>query len=69
MISINIVLKMVLSYMNDDRAEKEWDKFFKKKPFENILYLQNTNQQWAIDYLTNYIEEYVKELKKEKKKK
>ena len=58
-----------LSYMNDDRAEKEWDKFFKKKPFENILYLQNTNQQWAIDYLTNYIEEYVKELKKENKKK
>ena len=58
-----------LSYMNDGRAEKEWDKFFKKKPFENILYLQNTNQQWAIDYLTNYIEEYVKELKKEDKKK
>ena len=58
-----------LSYMNDDRAEKEWDKFFKKKPFENILYLQNTNQQWAIDYLTNYIEEYVKELKKKDKKK
>mgnify|MGYP003278097342 FL=1 len=58
-----------LSYMNDDRAEKEWDKFFKKKPFENILYLQNTNQQWAIDYLTNYIEEYVKELKKGDKKK
>ncbi|BEO96584.1 hypothetical protein FNSP10_25100 [Fusobacterium nucleatum] len=59
----------VLSYMSDDRAVKEWDKFFKKKPFENILYLQNTNQQWAIDYLTNYIEEYVKELKKEDKKK
>ena len=58
-----------LSYMSDDRAAKEWDKFFKKKPFENILYLQNTNQQWAIDYLTNYIEEYVKELKKEDKKK
>ena len=58
-----------LSYMSDDRAVKEWDKFFKKKPFENILYLQNTNQQWAIDYLTNYIEEYVKELKKEDKKK
>ena len=58
----------VLSYMSDDRAVKEWDKFFKKKPFENILYLQNTNQQWAIDYLTNYIEEYVKELKKEDKK-
>ena len=58
-----------LSYMNDDRAEKEWDKFFKKKPFENILYLQNTNQQWAIDYLTNYIEEYVEKLKEEDKKK
>ena len=59
----------VLSYMSDDRAVKEWDKFFKKKPFENILYLQNTNQQWAIDYLTNYIEEYVEKLKEEDKKK
>ena len=59
----------VLSYMSDDRAVKEWDKFFKKKPFENILYLQNTTQQWVTDYLTNYIEEYVKELKKEDKKK
>ena len=58
-----------LSYMSDDRAAKEWDKFFKKKPFENILYLQNTNQQWAIDYLTNYIEEYVEKLKEEDKKK
>ena len=58
-----------LSYMSDDRAAKEWDKFFKKKPFENILYLQNTNQQWAIDYLTNYIEEYVEKLKKEDTKK
>ena len=58
-----------LSYMNDDSAEKERDKFFKKKPFENILYLQNTNQQWAIDYLTNYIEEYVEKLKEEDKKK
>ena len=58
-----------LSYMNDDRAEKEWNKFFKKKPFENILYLQNTNQQWAIDYLTNYIEDYVEKLKKEDTKK
>ena len=58
-----------LSYMSDDRAAKEWDKFFKKKPFENILYLQNTNQQWAIDYLTNYIEDYVEKLKKEDKKK
>ena len=26
----------VLSYMSDSRAEKEWDKFFKKKPLENI---------------------------------
>ena len=59
----------VLSYMSDDRAVKEWDKFFKKKPFENILYLQNTNQQWAIDYLTNYIEDYVEKLKKEDTKK
>ena len=58
-----------LSYMSDDRAAKEWDKFFKKKPFENILYLQNTNQQWAIDYLTNYIEDYVEKLKKEDTKK
>ena len=55
--------------MSDDRAVKEWDKFFKKKPFENILYLQNTNQQWAIDYLTNYIEDYVEKLKKEDTKK
>ena len=55
--------------MSDDRAAKEWDKFFKKKPFENILYLQNTNQQWAIDYLTNYIAEYVEKLKKEDTKK
>ena len=59
----------VLSYMSDHRAVKEWDKFFKKKPFENILYLQNTNQQWAIDYLTNYIEDYVEKLKKEDTKK
>ena len=58
-----------LSYMSDDRAAKEWDKFFKKKPFENILYLQNTNQQWAIDYLTNYIEDYVEKLKEEDTKK
>ena len=54
-----------LSYMSDDRAAKEWDKFFKKKPFENILYLQNTTQQWVTDYLTNYIEDYVEKLKKE----
>ncbi|WP_336005775.1 hypothetical protein [Fusobacterium polymorphum] len=54
-----------LSYMSDDRAVKEWDKFFKKKPFENILYLQNTTQQWVTDYLTNYIEDYVEKLKKE----
>ena len=58
-----------LSYMSDDRVAKEWDKFFKKKPFENILYLQNTNQQWAIDYLTNYIEDYVEKLKEEDTKK
>ena len=54
-----------LSYMSDDRAVKEWDKLFKKKPFENILYLQNTTQQWVTDYLTNYIEDYVEKLKKE----
>ena len=59
----------VLSYMSDDRAVKEWDKFFKKKPFENILYLQNTTQQWVTDYLTNYIEDYVEKLKKEDTKK
>ncbi|WP_335934273.1 hypothetical protein [Fusobacterium polymorphum] len=59
----------VLSYMNDDRAVKEWDKFFKKKPFENILYLQNTTQQWVTDYLINYIEDYVEKLKKEDTKK
>ena len=58
-----------LSYMSDDRAVKEWDKFFKKKPFENILYLQNTTQQWVTDYLTNYIEDYVEKLKKEDTKK
>ena len=58
-----------LSYMSDDRAAKEWDKFFKKKPFENILYLQNTTQQWVTDYLTNYIEDYVEKLKKEDTKK
>ncbi|WP_336039312.1 hypothetical protein [Fusobacterium polymorphum] len=59
----------VLSYMSDDRAVKEWDKFFKKKPFENILYLQNTTQQWVTDYLINYIEDYVEKLKKEDTKK
>ena len=52
-----------LSYMNDDRAEKEWDKFFKKKPFENIEYLKGTNQQWVTDYINNYIKEYAEELK------
>ena len=51
------------------RSVKEWDKFFKKKPFENILYLQNTTQQWVTDYLTNYIEDYVEKLKKEDTKK
>ena len=58
-----------LSYMSDDRAVKEWDKFFKKKPYENILYLQNTTQQWVTDYLINYIEDYVEKLKKEDTKK
>ena len=52
-----------LSYMNDDRAEKEWDKFFKKKPFENIEYLKGTNQQWVTNYINNYIKEYAEELK------
>lgn len=53
----------VLSYMSDSRAEKEWDKFFKKKPLENIEYLRETNQQWATDYLNNFIGIYIEELK------
>ena len=53
----------VLSYMNDNRAEKEWDKFFKKKPLENIEYLRGTDQQWATDYLNNFIGVYIEELK------
>ena len=53
----------VLSYMNDSRAEKEWNKFFKKKPLENIEYLRGTNQQWATDYLNNFIGVYIEELK------
>ena len=53
----------VLSYMSDSRAEKEWDKFFKKKPLENIEYLRGTNQQWATDYLNNFIGVYIEELK------
>ena len=53
----------VLSYMNDRRAEKEWDKFFKKKPLENIEYLRGTDQQWATDYLNNFIGVYIEELK------
>ena len=53
----------VLSYMNDSRAEKEWDKFFKKKPLENIEYLRGTEQQWATDYLNNFIGVYIEELK------
>jgi len=53
----------VLSYMNDSRAEKEWDKFFKKKPLENIEYLRGTDQQWATDYLNNFIGVYIEELK------
>ena len=44
-----------LLWMNDSRAEKEWDKFFKKKPFDNIYSFQFANQQWAIDYLNNFI--------------
>ena len=53
----------VLSYMNDRRAEKEWDKFFKKKPLENIEYLRWTDQKWATDYLNNFIGVYIEELK------
>ena len=53
----------VLSYMNDNRAEKEWDKFFKKKPLENIEYLRGTDQKWATDYLNNFIGVYIEELK------
>ena len=52
-----------LLWMNDSRAEKEWDKFFKKKPFDNIYSFQFTNQQWAIDYLNNFIRVYIEELK------
>ena len=52
-----------LLWMNDSRAEKEWDKFFKKKPFDNIYSFQFTNQQWVIDYLNNFIKEYIVELK------
>ena len=52
-----------LLWMNDSRAEKEWDKFFKKKPFDSIYSFQFTNQQWAIDYLNNFIKEYIVELK------
>ena len=53
----------VLSYMSDDRAVKEWDKFFKKKPSENIEYLRGTDQKWATDYLNNFIGVYIEELK------
>ena len=52
-----------LLWMNDSRAEKEWDKFFRKKPFDNIYAFQFTNQQWAIDYLNNFVKEYIVELK------
>ena len=52
-----------LLWMNDSRAEKEWDKFFRKKPFDNIYAFQFTNQQWAIDYLNNFIGVYIEELK------
>ena len=53
----------VLSYMSDSRAEKEWDKFFKKKPLENIEYLRGTDQKWATGYLNNFIGVYIEELK------
>ena len=53
----------VLSYMSDSRAEKEWDKFFKKKPLENIEYLRGTDQKWATNYLNNFIGVYIEELK------
>ena len=53
----------VLSYMSDSRAEKEWDKFFKKKPLENIEYLRGTDQKWPTDYLNNFIGVYIEELK------
>ena len=52
-----------LLWMNDSRAEKEWNKFFRKKPFDNIYAFQFTNQQWAIDYLNNFVKEYIVELK------
>ena len=52
-----------LSYMSDSRAEKEWDKFFKKKPLENIEYLRGTDQKWATDYLNDFIGVYIEELK------
>ena len=52
-----------LSYMTDNRAAKEWGKFLKKKPLDNIEYLRGTDQQWAIDYLDEFIENYVTETK------
>ena len=48
-----------LLWMNDSRAEKEWDKFFKKKPLDNIEYLRGTDQQWVINYLNDFIMEYI----------
>ena len=52
-----------LAYMDDERVKKEWDKFFRKKPFENMEYMAGTEQQWVKNYLENYVEEYVEGLK------
>ena len=52
-----------LAYMDDERVKKEWDKFFRKKPFENIEYMAGTEQQWVSDYINNYIKEYTEDLK------
>ena len=52
-----------LSYMSDNRAAEEWAKFLKKKPLDNIEYLRETNQQWAIEHFNNFMEEYITELK------
>ena len=52
-----------LAYMDDERVKKEWDKFFRKKPFENMEYMARTEQQWVSDYINNYIKEYTEDLK------
>ena len=52
-----------LAYMDDERVKKEWDKFFRKKPFKNIEYMAGTEQQWVSDYINNYIKEYTEDLK------